>query len=287
MSQLSSPLCPPQLFYKGLPVVTTETLAQAYEVEPKQIRQNFANNKGRFAEGKHFYSLAGYELREFKNSVENFDSVKIARNVNTLTLWAERGAARHAKMLNSDKAWDMFELLEETFFRVASQQTNLQELSPDLRSELKSLVDAKLSMFPADIQGKARAEIWTRFNRHFRIAEYAQLPPEKMAEARAYIIELELRCLKSKETKETPALPAPQLFSIQTGQQEALRKLKEVLDTVRTSCHPGAVTMAMPPEARERYYRIHELYCASIDCLEAAYTILNTGNKLATSAGMA
>ena len=154
-------------------------------------------------------------------------------------------------------------------------------LSPDLRSELKSLVDAKLSMFPADIQGKARAEIWTRFNRHFRIAEYAQLPPEKMAEARAYIIELELRCLKSKETKAPPALPAPQLFSTQSGQQEALRKLKEVLDTVRTSCHPGAVTMAMPPEARERYYRIHELYCASIDCLEAAYKILNTGNKLA------
>lgn len=45
--------------------------------------------------------------------------------------------------------------------------------------------------------------------------------------------------------------------------------------------------MAMSPEARERYYRIHELYCASIDCLEAAYKILNTGNKLATSARMA
>lgn len=148
-------------------------------------------------------------------------------------------------------------------------------------------MDAKLSMFPAESQGKARAEIWTRFNRHFRIAEYAQLPPEKMAEARAYIIELELRCLKSKETKEPPALPAPQLFSMQTGQQEALRKLKEVLDTVRTSCHPGAVTMAMPPEARECYYRIHELYCASIDCLEAAYKILNTGNKLALTTNMA
>ena len=281
MSQLSSSSSLPQLFYKGIPVVTTETLAQVYEVETKQIRQNFANNKERFLAGKHFYTLAGYELREFKNCVENFDSVKIGKRTATLILWTERGAARHAKMLNSDKAWDMFELLEETFFRVAKEQPKLQELSPDLRSELKSLVDAKLSMFPADIQGKARAEIWTRFNRHFRIAEYAQLPPEKMAEARAYIIELELRCLKSKETKETPALPAPQLFSMQTGQQEALRKLKEVLDTVRTSCHPGAVTMAMPPEARERYYRIHELYCASIDCLEAAYTILNTGNKLA------
>lgn len=38
--------------------------------------------------------------------------------VRTLTLWTECGAARHAKMLNSDKAWEMFELLEETFFRV-------------------------------------------------------------------------------------------------------------------------------------------------------------------------
>ena len=45
--------------------------------------------------------------------------------------------------------------------------------------------------------------------------------------------------------------------------------------------------MSMAPEARERYYRIHELYCASIDCLEAAYKILNTGNKLALTTNMA
>ena len=115
MSQLSTPSLP-RLAYKGIPVVTTESLAQAYEVEAKQLRQNFANNKERFTEGKHFYSLSGNELRGFKHSVEIFDSVKIARNVNALTLWTERGAARHAKMLNSDKAWDMFELLEETFF---------------------------------------------------------------------------------------------------------------------------------------------------------------------------
>lgn len=118
MSQLSTPSLP-RLAYKGIPVVTTESLAQAYEVEAKQLRQNFANNKERFTEGKHFYSLSGNELRGFKHSVEIFDSVKIARNVNALTLWTERGAARHAKMLNSDRAWDVFELLEETFFRIA------------------------------------------------------------------------------------------------------------------------------------------------------------------------
>lgn len=47
---------------------------------------------------------------------------------------------------------------------------------------------------------------------------------------------------------------------------------------------PGAVTMAMSPQARGHHLRIHEPYYASINCLEMAYTIiLNTGNKLTIS----
>lgn len=87
-------------------------------------------------------------------------------------------------------------------------------LSPSARSELKTIVDAKLSTYPARVQGKARAEIWTRFNRHFRIAEYAQLPSERMAEARDYLIELEVKELKalSASPKGLPSdfiLPVP------------------------------------------------------------------------------
>lgn len=73
----------------------------------------------------------------------------------------------------------------------------LPSLSPSHRSELKGIVDAKLSTYPASVQGKARSEIWTRFNRHFRIAEYAQLPAERMAEARDYLIELEVKALQA------------------------------------------------------------------------------------------
>ena len=40
-------------------------------------------------------------------------------------------------------------------------------LTPSLRAELKALVDSKLSTHPAAVQGKARSEIWSRFNRHF------------------------------------------------------------------------------------------------------------------------
>ena len=100
-------------------------------------------------------------------------------------------------------------------------------LAPDLRAELKALVDAKLSMFPDSVQGKARAELWTRFNRRFRIAEYAQLPAGKMADARDYIITLELRAVKGIETK---AAPAPALVPAKKPAKPApmARELKEL-----------------------------------------------------------
>ena len=64
------------------------------------------------------------------------------------------------------------------------------------RAELKALADAKLSACPSDRQGKARGELWSRFNRHFEIPEYAQLPASRMADARDYIIELELKAMQ-------------------------------------------------------------------------------------------
>ena len=294
MSQFSSPSLPP-LAYKGTPVVTTESLAQAYDVEAKQIRQNFANNSKRFTEGKHFYSLSGNDLKEFKNYVENFDLVHLDKRARHFTLWTERGAARHAKMLNSDKAWDMFELLEETFFRVAKPEPieNLDQLpflSPSARAELKGIVDAKLSTYPASVQGKARAEIWTRFNRHFRIAEYAQLPASRMAEARDYLIELEVKALKILPSA-SPALtdfPA----DMHTGRKDALKKIQSLMigvgaarDVVRLFCHPGGKSMNMPFDEKEIYDALYQLYCAADASLFAAYRALDAGYKLGRQYG--
>ena len=82
-------------------------------------------------------------------------------------------------------------------------------ISPAERAELKALVDAKLSAAPAAVQGKARAEIWTRFNRHFRIAEYAQLSTVKMSEARDYLIQMEVKALgAAAQPTATAAIPA-------------------------------------------------------------------------------
>ena len=56
----------------------------------------------------------------------------MGRRTPSLTLWTERGAARNAKMLNSDRAWDVFELLEETFFRVVRKESESRPLAEDM-----------------------------------------------------------------------------------------------------------------------------------------------------------
>jgi hypothetical protein len=170
-------------------------------------------------------------------------------------------------------------------------------LPPELRSELKGIVDAKLSTYPASVQGKARSEIWTRFNRHFRIAEYAQLPAERMAEARDYLIELEVKALKALPSA-TPALsPAPTFRTdfpadMHTGRKDALKKIQSLMagvgaarDVVRLFCHPGGKSMRMTLDEREIYDALYQLYCAADDSLLAAYRALDAGYKLGRQYG--
>ena len=105
--------------WNGEPVLTTEQLAFKFECKAVNLRDNFRNNAERFVEGKHYFKLAGDALREFKREVENFN---VAANRNVLYLWTKRGVARHAKMLNNDTAWEIYELLEDTYFKQAEKK---------------------------------------------------------------------------------------------------------------------------------------------------------------------
>ncbi|KFF70653.1 hypothetical protein IW01_09500, partial [Pectobacterium brasiliense] len=98
--------------HHGVPVITTELLASLYCTERQRITNNFNRNKERFTEGKHYYKLTDEELRDFKNG----NSLRVPVKARAITLWTERGAARHAKMLETDQAWDVFEKLEECYF---------------------------------------------------------------------------------------------------------------------------------------------------------------------------
>lgn len=100
--------------YKGERVLTTEMAAASFEVDGGRLTNNFDRNRSRFEEGKHFYRVTGTELREMKNQ----PSLRglVAPQASHLILWTERGIARHAKMLETDTAWEVYETLEDTYF---------------------------------------------------------------------------------------------------------------------------------------------------------------------------
>lgn len=125
-------------------VLTTEQLADFYDVTSKQIKQNFANNKGKFVEGVHYLSLEGNALKEFKSQVENID-LPINKFASHLYLWTKRGASRHSKMLGTDRAWDMYGILEENYFNPKPVVKKLSVME-QLKLQNKALVevDAKI-----------------------------------------------------------------------------------------------------------------------------------------------
>lgn len=100
--------------HNQIPVVTTELLANLYGTDTANIKKNYSRNKDRFVEGKQYFLIKGEQLRELKNSVTS--SHQVDKRTPKLTLWTERGAARHAKMLETDQAWEVFEKLEDCYF---------------------------------------------------------------------------------------------------------------------------------------------------------------------------
>lgn len=103
----------PVITYRNQRVITTESLAKGYGTEPIRIQQNHIRNETRFVEGKHFFKVTGDELKNFRLSF----SESVSKHTTSLILWTERGASRHAKMLETDRAWDFYEELEENYFR--------------------------------------------------------------------------------------------------------------------------------------------------------------------------
>ena len=103
------------LEHNSIRVMTTEQLAEAYGCGAIHIQQNFKNNRERFVEGKHYFKLEGADLKAFKDSLENIESV-VGSRAPSLILWTKQGAARHSKMLGTERAWDVFDELEESYF---------------------------------------------------------------------------------------------------------------------------------------------------------------------------
>lgn len=109
--------------HNQIPVITTELLAQLYGTEINNIKVNYTRNAERFVEGKHFFKVGGDALKNLRVTLSNSQNLQpslrglqISPKARSLILWTERGAARHAKMLETDQVWEVFEKLEDCYF---------------------------------------------------------------------------------------------------------------------------------------------------------------------------
>ncbi|HCQ6002055.1 TPA: ORF6N domain-containing protein [Clostridioides difficile] len=139
-------------------VLTTQQLADVYETDVNNIQTNFNRNKERFKENVHYFLLQGEYLKEFKNQPTN--SQLVSKHSSQLYLWTERGANRHCKILDTDKAWEQFDNLEETYFKVKQQKpTCIEDV---LIESLKEMKDLRLQVNQANnIALEAKTEVKT------------------------------------------------------------------------------------------------------------------------------
>ncbi len=76
----------------------------------------------------------------------------------TLYLWTRRGAMRHAKMLNTDKAWDVFEMLEDSYFVLENfRQMKMREQSKITRRNFTDVLKEFIAY--AQKQGTSRPPV--------------------------------------------------------------------------------------------------------------------------------
>lgn len=111
---------------KGIRVLTTKQIAEGYETTEKIVSNNFNNNIDRYVEGKHYICLTGETLREYKRKSL---ILGIAPNANKFYLWTEKGALLHAKSINTDKAWEVYDYLVDAYFRAKMKEK--ETVKPD------------------------------------------------------------------------------------------------------------------------------------------------------------
>ena len=141
--------------YKNIRVLTTQQIAEAYGSDTRVISNNFNRNKDRYVEGKHYICLEDGEKREFVDHHQIDDGSKKASK---LYLWTEKGAFLHAKSLNTDTAWEVYDRLVDNYFEkpktvpmTTDQKIQLLAQGNVELTERIDKVDKDLQEFKADM----------------------------------------------------------------------------------------------------------------------------------------
>ncbi|RBP89358.1 ORF6N domain-containing protein [Cytobacillus firmus] len=209
--------------HNGTRILTTAQLAVSYGTDNRRISENFNSNKHRYKEGKHFFLLEGQDLKDFGKQYAN--SVSVER-VSKLYLWTEKGAWLHAKSLNTDEAWDAYEMLVDEYYNIKDQlpsppqslelalqaalehereikniksdvdylkgnmrvdSLQQQEIQQEAKSSIIQALGGSDSLAYQQISRKVFSTFWNEFKKYFKVPRYGDIPKSKHEEAIRFI----------------------------------------------------------------------------------------------------
>ena len=245
-----------KLWYKEKFVLTTEQVADILGTTPKSIQMNFKNNTKRYVEGKHYFSLKGAELKQFKaltnnmmvsseqltvkltpgleqltqkNTVSSLKLVEVTDsaeiNVPMLMLWTRKGLLRHVKSVNTDEAWELFDRMEEVYFNVLEQNEPEALAKPEEYYTLKGkkvwTLKQAAEMFRCSTKQIQKALYGRRFERgkDYFVADQRQME-ELSAENGQWFNRLLTLILESGLTK------LRRRFEVKAAANETLKELR-------------------------------------------------------------
>ena len=138
----------------GIRVLTSRQLAEEYGTTADTIKVNFTRNRERFIEGKHYISLSGNDLKLFKDKVTECNLV--GKTAKKLYLWTEKGALLHAKSLNTDKAWEVYDHLVDFYFRAKEEKPETAQGQQASEKKAVIPVNTRTEKMPEAIEAKTR-----------------------------------------------------------------------------------------------------------------------------------
>lgn len=123
------------LMWNGVPVLTTMMLSERIGIVEANIRKNYSKNKDRFEVGADYLEVKGPDLKKLRKELHNLklDRYQIDPKTPFLYLWTEKGAHSHAKIGESNGAWEAFLHLRNGYFRQKQALKAIKE-AHDLQS---------------------------------------------------------------------------------------------------------------------------------------------------------
>lgn len=121
--------------FNGQRVVTFKDVDELHERPEGTARRNFNENKQHFTEGTHYFIRNSYEAKnEFGITAPN-----------GLVLLTEKGYLKLVKSFSDDLAWQVQEILIDSYFRV---KQSFEQLSP----QLQALINLELRQKQLELQ---------------------------------------------------------------------------------------------------------------------------------------